>query len=264
MAGFKTDILKATILAVGSVLLLGVATYFISPLSITAPETKLSIDAYTEKGGLGLGIGSNFYVRNENVSIFATVKDSSDNPIANATVTFEINGPPGSNITMPKSAETNSSGVAAVTVTLPHSDAIEGVWTAIVSTEISGTQALDSLAFELKPPPSPFVDVYTAKGGKGPNNSTMPYVRDEEVILFAEVNNGTNPVRNGQVTFAAYGPTNDILFFTTTESNSSGVATAAAFRIPVTTESIGTWRIIVTVRVNDNVLIDALTFECET
>jgi len=265
MAGLKTDIFKATVLAALTAILLGAATYLLSPQIETTPVA--TIDAYTQKGGYGPGIVSNFYHYNENVSIFVNVKDATNKPLADAIVTFQIHGPPGSNITLPPhTAKTNSSGVAIVTITAPYLIAqpktVQGIWTAVATTEISGTQIVDALAFEVKAPPSPFVDVYTDRGGAGPNNSSRPYSPDDLVNLYAKVSNGTSPSKGSLVTFAAYGPTNETIpFLRTPLSNASGIATAS-FRIANRSESIGTWQVIATVRVNDQVLIDALTFEC--
>lgn len=269
MAGFKTDAIKASFLAMATVLLLGAAIYALFPLIETAPKAVALLDTYTEKGGYGLGTISSFYLYTENVSIFANLKDTTDKPIVNATVKFEIHGPPGSNLTLSQTANTNSSGVAVATLPAPQVigqlGTVQGIWSAIVTTEITGTQVADSLAFEVKAPPRPFVDVYTDRGGKGPNNSSQSYNRDENVTLYAKASNGTSPYERGLVVFAVYWPgpanTSALFFLTTPQTNASGIATVT-FRIPSIQESIGTWRVFVTVRVDVQVLIDALTFEC--
>lgn len=266
MAGFKRDVLKASVLAVVTAILLGAATYVLSPQIETVPRQVGTIDAYTEKGGYGKSMISNSYLYSENVNIYANVRDTANKPLLNTTVTFEIRGPPNSNITLPQTAKTNSSGVAVATITAQYlTDQPEnalGIWTAVVTTEISGTEIVDSLAFEVKAPPSPFVDVYTDRGGNGSNTPSQPYIRNEVVKLYAKVSNGTSPAGSSLVTFAAYGPDNSTSFLTTQLSNASGIATAT-FRIPDRKESEGIWRVIVTVRIKGQVFIDALTFECK-
>jgi len=266
MAGFKTDLLKASVLAVATVILLGAATYVLSSRFITPPRPIATVDAYTEKGGYGQGIVSSFYVYNENISIFATVLDDTNNPLANTEVTFEIHGPPNSNITLTQTTTTNSSGVAVATIPAPYTayqpETALGMWTAVATTEVTGTQIVDSLAFEVKAPPSPFVDVYTDRGGTGQNQLSQPYNRNETVNLYAKVSNGTSPLEYHWVTFAVTGPTNETIpFWTIQPSNASGIATAT-FRIADRSQSEGIWRVIVTVRIKDKVFIDALTFEC--
>jgi hypothetical protein len=223
------------------------------------------VDTYTEKGGYGPNTSSSFHLYSENISIFARVRDASDNPIANAEVTFDIRGPPNSNITLTETAKTNSSGVAVVTVTIPYlidlPETTLGIWTAVATAEIAGTQIVDSLAFEVKAPPNPFVDVYTDHNGKGLNTPSQPYDRGSAVHLYAEVSNGTGPLENHWVTFAAYGPTNQTTFVTTQPSNSSGIA-ATTFTIPEAEDSLGTWRVIATVKIKNQVFMDALTFDC--
>jgi len=267
MAGFKTDVFKASVLAVMTAILLGAATYVLSAQIETAPRVVATVDAYTEKGGYGPGIVSSFYLYNENFSIFANVKDATNKPVANTTVTFEIRGPLGSNITLPSTATTNSSGVAVATVKAPYligqPETVLGIWTAVATTEVLGTQVVDSLAFEVKAPPSPFVDVYTDRGGNGPNAPSQSYSRDETVHLYAKVSNGTTPVKSSLVTFEAYGPTNKTIpFLAWSPSDASGIANAT-FRIANFPESEGTWRVIVSTGIKDQVFVDALTFECK-
>jgi hypothetical protein len=266
MSGLRTSVLKASALAVIAAILLGAAIHILS-LQIELEPTVATVDAYTEKGGYGPGIVSSSYLNNENVSIFAYLKDLTDKPVAGATVTFEIHGPLGSNIKLTQTATTNSSGVAVATVTPSHQadqqENVLGVWTATATTDIAGTQIVDSLAFEIKTPPSPFIDVYTDRGGNGSNTPSQPYSLDETVNLYAKLSNGTSPVEGIQVAFYIYDPENSIVLVPTPESNSSGIA-EATFRIPNVPEAIGPWRVMVTARVYDERLVDALTFECNS
>jgi len=269
VTGFKGDILKASGLAVLTVILLGAAVFLFSPQVEKTPEPVpqplATVDTYTEKGGYGPNIVSDFHLYNENVSIYASVKDASNQPIVNTTVTFEIHGPPSSNITLTQTSQTNSSGVAVATIPAPSQigqpETVLGIWTAVATAEIEGTTVTDSIAFEVKAPPSPFIDVYTDRGGNGSNVPSQPYSPDNKVNLYANVNNGTSPLSGTQVTFAVYGP-NTPPYFSSNVSNASGIATFS-FRTPGDpAASIGTWRVIVTVQIEDQVFIDALTFEC--
>lgn len=261
MIGLRTEVLKASIFAVLTAILLGASTYMLSPyIETREPRQVGTLDAYTERG-----VGS-FYFYNENISIFAHLKDTSNNPVANATVTFVIHGPPNSNITLSETTKTNSSGVAVTNLPVldivNRPETILGIWDAVATAEVADTQIEDSLAFEVVTSPNPFIDVYTNRGGNGSNTSSEPYSRNETVNLYARVSNGTNPLGNSLVTFAAYWPTNKLILLTTNKSNESGIA-QEAFRIPPVNESIGPWRVVVSVRISDQVFIDALTFECK-
>jgi len=266
MAGLKTSVLKTSALAIVAAILLGAAIHVLS-LQIKLEFPVATVDAYTEKGGHGLGIVSNSYLHDEIVSIFATLKDSANNPVTGATVMFEIHGPLGSNIELTQTATTNASGIAVAMVTPSHQsdqhETVLGVWTATATAEIPGKQIIDSLAFEVRLPPSPFVDVYTDRGGNGSNTPSQPYSCDEIVYLYAKVNNGTSPVENHLVAFAVYGPKGEPIYPTNQPSNSTGIA-VHTFRTPNLEEFVGTWRVMVTVRVYDKVLVDALTFECKS
>jgi len=266
MTGFGRDILKASISAVLTAILLGGAIYmFTLQIEAPAPTTAGILEAYTLRGGLGPNTASNFYFYNENISIFAHVKDKTNNPIADAAVTFKIHGPPNSNITLVQTTKTNSSGVAIANLTSPYTvaspETVLGIWSVQATSEVAGTQIIDSLAFQVESPPNPFVDVYTDRGGNGPKTSSQAYSPGESAQLYAKVNNGTGPVDHARVTFTAYGPANEPLLLTSRDSNASGMATET-FRIPPVAESIGPWRIIVTVKINAQVFIDELTFQC--
>lgn len=263
MAGFRASVVGASVMGLAAALLLGAAVHVISPL-IDIGSIIASVDAYTEKGGYGLGNVSSSFLSNESVSIFAQLKDSTSKPVVDASVKFEIHGPLGSNIKLTRSATTNRSGVAVATVTSEDFDGQEialGVWTTTATAEANDPPIFDSLTFEVKLAPSPFVDVFADRGGNGANTQSQPYRRNETVTLYALVSNGTNPVEGLQVTFAVYAPSNFTGLVSISQSNSSGLA-EATFRIPPVVESIGTWRIITTVRVFDKVFVDAMTFEC--
>lgn len=266
MAELKANILKASASAIAIAILLGAAVYVLSPRIETAP-TVTTVDAYTDKGGFGPGLVSSAYLNDENVNIFANVRDATHHPVTGATVIFEIHGPLGSNVNLTQTTTTNSSGVAVATVTPSHlvvqQEAILGVWSATASTEVTGTRIVDSLAFEVKAQPSPSVDVYADRGGNGSNTQSLPYSRLETVNLYAEVNNGTSPVKNVPVAFYIYSPANStVKLVRTPQTNSSGITEAVAFTIPDIADSIGMWQVIVNVRINDDIFVDTLAFDC--
>lgn len=273
MVRLGTDVIRAAALAVLAASLVGVATYMLTPqIEMEGPRPRAMLDAYTGKGGSGPNVVSSSYLANENLTMFASLKDESDNPMVDTTVTFELHGPPNpySNITVQVTVETDSSGVAVANVTIPYGDApsetVVGIWSAVARTEISGDQIDDSVAFEVKQPPTPFVDVYTDRGGRGSNMPGQQYDLDETVRIYAEVSDGTDPVVNGDVTFAVYAPSpadegQSITFLVVNSTDEFGIAESSLKPPPVAEISTGIWRVIVTVRVGDQVFMDALTFE---
>lgn len=267
MAGLRTDIIKASAVAVIAAILLGGTAYVLNRrIGFQVPVVG-TIDAYTTRGGMGPSNSSDFYYSDQEIPIFAQVKDASNNPIEGANLTFRINGPPNSNITIIKTVATNGTGYAVTNVTSPDTlyspEAVVGAWNVVATTDITGVQITDSLAFEVKAPPSPFIDVYTDRGGVGINKPSESYHLNETVKLYAEVSNGTAPAGSQSVTFTVYTPTGSLSAVGTATSNASGIAVLAyPPRIPDISDSLGTWQIIATVKFQDQVLIDALTFEC--
>ena len=264
VAGFRTDIIIASIVAVLAAVLLGGTAYVINRRIGTQVPAVGTLDAYTTKGGLGPSNASDFYYSSQEIPLLAQVKDTSGNPVADAALIFKINGPPRSNITLTKNTQTNATGYATMTITAPNNnwppETVLGTWNVVATTEITGVQVTDSMAFEVKSPPSPYIDVYNDRGGVGLTKPSQPYRLNETIQLIAEVNNGTSPVGSQLVTFTVYRPNGTIYSSTQGTSNASGIATDL-LRISIT-EPIGTWRIIATVRFQDQVLIDALAFEC--
>ena len=265
VAGFRADIIKASVVAVVAAILLGGTAYVLNRrIGMQVPAVG-TLDAYTTKGGLGPSNASDFYYSNQEIRVFAQVKDTSGNPVPDSTLTFKINGPPKSNITLTETAGTNVTGYSVINIVAPSStwppEAVLGTWSMIATTEIAGVQITDSLAFEVKAPPSPFIDVYTDRGGVGLTRPSESYRLNETVQLFAKVSNGTHPAASQLVAFTVYNTDGAIVYPTTKMSNASGIAAPDPFTIPIA-QPTGTWRIIATVKFEDQVLIDALTFVC--
>jgi len=269
MAGFRKDIFKSSMSAVLTAILLGACVYLLYSQVERAPRILATMDAYTEKGGYGPNIVTNFYLSTENVTIFANMSDETKAPITNTNVKFEVHGPsnPYQNITLTNNATTNSSGIATITLAIPYDpeqpETVIGIWSVSATSAITEGSVIDSLAFEVKLPPTPFVDVYTDKGGKGARVPSQPYKLGDMVYLYAEVSNGTAPVGNVQVAFSAYRPTGELPYLITVQpTNASGVAETSFRTSYQPTISLGTWQVIVTVKIEDQVYIDALIFEC--
>lgn len=141
-------------------------------------------------------------------------------------------------------------------------DILKAALLAILAVSIL-TGATYILSKQITPPPGPSIDVFTDRDGKGINVPSQSYRLNETVSLFAEANNGTGPAVNQLITFSAYGPGN-LTFIASKPTNASGIA-SDHFRIPPVPEiSVGLWKIIAATKINDKLVLDALTFECTT
>jgi len=269
----KADIFKASLLAILAASLLGTTTYFASQQLIKEEhKPTLTLDAFTPKGGQGTTIVSSPYFSNENVSIYASVKDESNDPVANTSVVFQIYGPPNSNVTLKKTAITNSSGVAAINMTVPsakdHPENVIGIWSVVATTQIvSGEQTVDNLIFEVEQPPSPHVDVYTNRGGQGSNTpASQPYKPNDTVTLYALVSDGINPAEGYLVAFTAFNTnqTEAPLLVRTNPSNASGIASIFFRLAPDPAVSAGTWQVLTKVMIKGQECVDTLTLQCKT
>lgn len=108
------------------------------------------------------------------------------------------------------------------------------------------------------------IDVYTERGGKGPNVSSGPFMLGEQVILYANVTYasdtyGSSPEVGKWVTFAVDYPNGATgTFYGVTDGD--GIASCNLL-IPVDTDYLGTWTVTATVDVAGDSCIDTMTFE---
>ncbi|MGQ9565675.1 MAG: hypothetical protein ACUVT5_03905 [Candidatus Bathyarchaeales archaeon] len=109
------------------------------------------------------------------------------------------------------------------------------------------------------------IDVYTQRGGHGKDKPSGNFTPPETVYLYAEVKNASNtPLGAKLVSFEVHWPNNEtssILILGTATTNSSGIA-EEKFGIPPSTNSIGRWLVYVTAQVDEQIVVDTLTFWC--
>ena len=187
--------------------------------------------------------------------------------IADAPVTFEAKMPDNEDLHLPtlQTVTTNNLGMANLTFPIPWpSNSSLGTWHATATGRIYGENVSTTTVFDCSLVPAT-IDVYSGKGGRGPNTPGGTYVLNESVVLYAEVRDNINQTVPNM--FVSFG----IKFFNTTsvsgltafpltgQTNASGIANAS-FRMYSDAAHAGTWMVYATVRYNDVVLIDALTF----
>ena len=121
--------------------------------------------------------------------------------------------------------------------------------------------ATPSLSQEL---PRMELDVYTNRGGVGPNMQGGSFSPDESVFLYGQICNPLNEtVSDKLISFDVKNPNRETLMISVQPTNSSGIATVV-FRIPPDISFVGTWEIYARTEYNETVLLDTLTFKCET
>ena len=108
------------------------------------------------------------------------------------------------------------------------------------------------------------LDVYTQKGGQGPNIQGGSFMLNESVSLYGEIQdqlNKTGPV-NKLISFEVKANHGETLSFVLVRStNASSIATAV-FRIPPDESFVGIWEIYARAEYNGTVLLDTLTSRC--
>jgi len=109
------------------------------------------------------------------------------------------------------------------------------------------------------------IDVYTPRGGQGKDQPSDNFWQNETVTLSAQVKNASDaPLGSRLVSFEVHWPANgtgSILILSTKTTNTSGIA-ETSFRIPLSSYSNGRWLVYVTASVDDQIVVDTLTFWC--
>jgi hypothetical protein len=184
----KKELLVASLLAVA--LAAGIGTISFSLFSEAPPNVR--IDVFAEKNGV---ISVSFLPQDQ---VFLEAQVSTRNAsIAGTPVTFEVKSPNGTDFLSEKVAM-DSLGTANVTFQIPWPLIVSpqstwelGAWKTQVTTEVYG-QALNATTdfdCELL---QPEIDVYTQKGGYGPNTSGGTFAMGETVHVYAEVRDELN------------------------------------------------------------------------
>lgn len=113
------------------------------------------------------------------------------------------------------------------------------------------------------------LDVFTQKGGQGKDKLGGTFAPLEWVNLTAQVKNASgDPVGGRLISFEIYKPADatgaTVVVTGAAPTNSSGMA-IYSFRIPpsIAPNTIGSWLVYVTASVEDQVVVDTLTFSVQ-
>jgi PKD repeat protein len=103
------------------------------------------------------------------------------------------------------------------------------------------------------------LDLYTPKGGIGPNEPDGRYIFGETVTLISRVTYNSYPLQQKLVGFEVHDPSNESVIFRTVVTDQDGLA-EISFRIPESPGLNGTWRAISVVEIADKAVWDTMAF----
>jgi hypothetical protein len=103
------------------------------------------------------------------------------------------------------------------------------------------------------------LDLYTQKGGEGPNISGGEFIIGEVVYLTSRVTYNNDPVQQKLVAFEVRDPLNESVVFRTVITDQDGFA-VMSFRTPDIPSSIGTWTVVSVGDIAGKAIWDTISF----
>jgi hypothetical protein len=228
-------------------------------LDFQCQSQSARIDVFSEKNG----VPSTSFLPNATVLLEAQLSYRNAS-IAGTPVTFDVRTPNGTEFPLAvQTVSTNSSGTANTIFQIPWpSDSSLGFWQISASSEVYGQSLRATTNFECDLMPL-VVDVFTPKGGIGPNTPGGYFALNETVVLYFEIRNGLNQTMPNQlISFAITDPNGKPFDRGTETTNSSGIAEYTP-RVSPDTAFVGTFVVYASMQYHDIVLIDTLTFVVE-
>jgi hypothetical protein len=210
------------------------------------------------------GVASNSFLPSENVFLEAQVSYKNAS-IAGAPVTFEVKTPNNTDFSPAQTTVlTDSLGTANVTFQIPPPDLSLGTWQATATSEVYQQAVNATTSFECKILPL-VIDVYSQKGGYGPNMPGGTFALNDTVSLYAEVRDALNHTAPNQLVgfeVKKYGVSIGnvtVDYVRTQTTNDSGIAYLAHSIFPDPAYT-GTYEVYVSTEYDGIVLLDTLTF----
>ncbi len=182
-----------------------------------------------------------------------------DASIAGTPVTFCVTTPNGTQFLM-ETKTTDALGRANITFHVPWPSPLSlGIWEASAASDIFGQHLNTTAHCECYLAPQT-LDVFTQKGGVGPNAFGGYFVLNESVVLSAEVRDEFNQtVPNQVIGFYIRGPNQTDVGYLVGTTNSSGIANVT-IRVPPDAAYVGTFEVYARTGYSDIVLLDTVTF----
>jgi len=226
--------------------------------------TVRALDVYTQRGGLGINESGGIFEQEEVVQLFAYLT-ANGSPINTTEVVFTARNPDGNETA--ESALTDISGKAKINLTLPSDASAVGNWSILAIAHVDNETISDSMIFgcqvkEVNPPVRTTLDLYTQRGGLGPDELGGFFSPGEVIQLFAYLTGDGLPINQTEVVFTIchYGgsPVTDSAL-----TDDLGIA-KANYTIPWSTASEGNWSISAVAQVGNETVSDSLFIGCRT
>lgn len=228
----------------------------------STPILVKTLDVYTQRGGLGIDEFGGVFEQEEGVQLFAYLT-AGGSPINLTEVSFTVTDPNGNGTV--ESALTDALGKARINFTLPSEDWAVGNWTVTASAYVENETVSDSMVFACKvkgtiPPVWKTLDLYTQRGGLGPDELGGVFGPGEVVELFAYLTGAGMPINETEVAFAIcqYG---GIPVTESALTDGLGIANVN-FTIPGDRSSEGNWTVSAVAYVENEAVNDSLFFGC--
>jgi hypothetical protein len=228
-------------------------------LDLQCESQNARIDLFSERNG----VPSISFLPNETVLLEAQLSYRNAS-IAGTPVTFDVQTPNSTEFFyQPQTVTTDSNGTANVTFQIPWPSEVQftslGTWQISAASEVYGQtlNATANLECSLLPP---IIDVFTQKGGVGPNMLGGNFALNETVVLYAEVRDELNhTVPNQVVGFFLKDPNGTDFAYLAQPTSSSGIA-SVTIRVPPDPAYLGTFEVYARTQYHETVLLDTLTF----
>ncbi|MGA3192118.1 MAG: hypothetical protein ABSD73_06350 [Candidatus Bathyarchaeia archaeon] len=223
-------------------------------LDFKCESQSAQIDLFSERNG----VPSISFLPNETVLLEAQLSYRNAS-IAGTTVTFAAMTAKHTEFLL-QNVTTNSLGTTNVTFRIPWpSDLSLGIWQLSAASEVYGQILNATMSFGCYLQPQ-VIDVFTQKGGVGPNASGGSFALNETVVLYAEVRDELNQTVSYQVVgFYLKEPNGTDFAFLTQTTNSSGMVNVT-IRVPPDPTYVGTFEVYARTQYYGIVLLDTLTF----
>jgi len=226
----------------------------VDTLDFECDSQNAQMDVFFESNG----VSSISFLPSDTVSLEAQLSYR-DASIAGTPVTFDVKTPNGTQFLL-ETKTTNTLGRANITFHVPWPSPLSlGIWQASVASEVFGQLLNTTVHSECYLAPQT-LDVFTQKGGVGPNMFGGYFVLNESVVLSAEVRDESNQtVPNQVIGFYITGPNQTDVAYLVGKTNPSGIANVT-IRVPPDAAFVGTFEVYARTGYGDVVLLDAVTF----
>ena len=248
------EMLMASILAIG--LSAGLVTISVGLFSEPLPAAKLTVlDAFTQRGGIGINTSSGNFEPFDNVSVYAYLTQGGIN-LKNQSITFDVQTP--NNNHAVKTVLTNDSGLAQTDLSLlPSEGHVIGTWHVLAEATVDNEAVVDALDFECESQ-NARMDAFFESNGV----SSISFLPSDLVSLEAQLSYRDAPIAGTPVTFNVKTPNGTQFLLETTTTNDLGRANVTVHVQWPSDLSLGIWQASTTSEVFGQLLNASANCEC--